>query len=44
MSVAPVAITGMGCICAAGMDLPACLDSLFRGVRAPAPAVRLRSA
>ncbi len=43
MSVAPVAITGMGCVCAAGMDLPACLDSIFRGVRAPAPPVRFES-
>jgi 3-oxoacyl-[acyl-carrier-protein] synthase-1/3-oxoacyl-[acyl-carrier-protein] synthase II len=40
MSGASVAITGMGCLCAAGMDLPACLDSMFKGVRAPAPPVR----
>jgi len=43
MSGIPVAITGMGCLCAAGMDLPACLDSLFKGVRAPAPPVRFES-
>lgn len=43
MSHSPVAITGMSCLCAAGMDLPACLDSLFQGVRAPAPPVRFES-
>ncbi len=34
---APIAVTGVGCICAAGETLPACMDSLFRGVRKPAP-------
>jgi 3-oxoacyl-[acyl-carrier-protein] synthase-1/3-oxoacyl-[acyl-carrier-protein] synthase II len=34
---APIAITGVGCICAAGETLPACLDSLFHGVRNPSP-------
>lgn len=35
--VSPVAVTGMGCICAAGNDLPSCVDSLFRGERSPSP-------
>ncbi|MBP2673495.1 MAG: Beta-ketoacyl synthase [Deltaproteobacteria bacterium] len=43
MSVAPVAITGMGCICAAGGTLPECMESLFRGTRAPAPPARFSS-
>jgi 3-oxoacyl-[acyl-carrier-protein] synthase II len=43
MSGTPVAITGMGCLCAAGTSLPACLDSLFAGVRAPAPPARFES-
>ena len=34
---APIAITGVGCICAAGETLPACMDSLFHGVRTPPP-------
>ena len=33
----PVAIVGIGCISAAGDTLAACMDSLFRGVRNPAP-------
>jgi len=37
----PVAITGMGCLCAAGLDLPACIDFLFQGKRNPAPPSRL---
>ncbi|MFZ0134463.1 MAG: beta-ketoacyl-[acyl-carrier-protein] synthase family protein [Desulfobacterales bacterium] len=37
----PVAITGMGCLCAAGLDVPQCVDSLFRGRRHPAPPTRL---
>lgn len=31
----PVAITGVGCICAAGSTLDACMDFLFRGERFP---------
>ena len=27
----------MGCLCAAGLDLPSCMDFLFRGDRFPAP-------
>lgn len=37
----PVAITGMGCLCAAGLDLPTCADFLFQGKRNPAPPSRL---
>ncbi|MDO3379828.1 beta-ketoacyl-[acyl-carrier-protein] synthase family protein [Geoalkalibacter halelectricus] len=33
----PVAITGAGCLCAAGPDLAACMEALFRGQRKPAP-------
>jgi len=43
MSLAPVAITGMGCICAAGGTLPDCMETLYRGARAPAPPVRFSS-
>lgn len=32
-----VAVTGLGCLCAAGNDLPACMDALFRGERDPHP-------
>src|SRR6266702_1327749 len=39
----PVAITGLGCICAAGTDLDACLATLFSGTRNPAPPVRFAS-
>lgn len=39
----PVAITGLGCICAAGETLPDCLDALYKGRRAPAPPVRFTS-
>ncbi|MCF8079908.1 MAG: beta-ketoacyl-[acyl-carrier-protein] synthase family protein [Desulfobacterales bacterium] len=34
--LAPVAITGMGCLCAAGLTVEACMDFLFRGERFPA--------
>lgn len=43
MTGAPVAITGMGCICAAGANLPECMETLFRGVRSPAPPARFTS-
>jgi 3-oxoacyl-[acyl-carrier-protein] synthase II len=39
----PVAITGLGCICAAGTDLAGCLDALYGGLRAPGPPVRFTS-
>ncbi|MBI5017251.1 MAG: beta-ketoacyl-[acyl-carrier-protein] synthase family protein [Deltaproteobacteria bacterium] len=38
--VAPVPITGLGCLCAAGPDLPACVAALYAGVRVPALPVR----
>jgi 3-oxoacyl-[acyl-carrier-protein] synthase II len=41
---APVAITGIGCVCAAGETLQACMDSLFRGVRNPRPPQGFRHA
>lgn len=34
---APVAVTGVGCLCAAGADFPAAMAALFRGERQPAP-------
>jgi len=36
----PVAVTGVGCLCAAGPSLPACMESLFAGRRNPAPPAR----
>ncbi|MFA5514730.1 MAG: beta-ketoacyl-[acyl-carrier-protein] synthase family protein [Desulfuromonadales bacterium] len=39
----PVAVTGLGCICAAGTNLAACLDTLYRGERAPQPPARFHS-
>ena len=38
-----VAVTGLGCICAAGQNLGDCMASIFRGQRAPAPPVRFTS-
>src|SRR5512141_1307210 len=43
MSVAPIAIAGMGCICAAGRNLPDSMGALLRGERHPAPPVRFAS-
>lgn len=43
MTFGPVAITGMGCICAAGNNLTDCMASLFRGTRNPAPPVSFSS-
>ncbi len=37
---APVAITGVGCICAPGNNLAECMESLFRGERKPGPPLR----
>jgi 3-oxoacyl-[acyl-carrier-protein] synthase-1/3-oxoacyl-[acyl-carrier-protein] synthase II len=37
MASCPVAITGLGCVCAAGSSLPECMGALFRGERHPAP-------
>ena len=39
----PVAITGLGCICAAGTSVDACMDTLYLGRRAPAPSTRFTS-
>ena len=39
----PVAITGLGCICAAGTSVDACMTSLYSGERAPAPSERFTS-
>ena len=39
----PVAITGLGCICAAGNDLDDCMEALYSGRRAPAPSSRFTS-
>ena len=38
--IEPVAITGLGCICAAGQSVDACMAALFLGHRAPAPPTR----
>jgi 3-oxoacyl-[acyl-carrier-protein] synthase-1/3-oxoacyl-[acyl-carrier-protein] synthase II len=43
MTYAPVAVTGMGCICAAGNNLDDCMAAMFRGDRAPAPATGFSS-
>lgn len=43
MSSVPVAITGMGCICAAGNNLNDSMASLFSGIRAPLPPVSFSS-
>jgi len=32
-----IAIAGLGCLCGAGMNLPECLESMFRGARNPRP-------
>ncbi len=39
----PVAVTGLGCICAAGQKLADCMSSIFLGRGAPAPPVRFTS-
>lgn len=39
----PVAVTGMGCLSAAGDDLSSSMESVFRGVRTPAPPRRFSS-
>lgn len=38
--MAPVAVAGMGCICAPGPSLSQCMDALFRGQRHPTPPTR----
>ena len=37
---APAAVTGIGCICAAGRDLPAAMASMAAGRRSPRPPAR----
>jgi 3-oxoacyl-[acyl-carrier-protein] synthase II len=37
-----LAITGMGCLCAAGTNVPEVLTSLFSGIRNPKPAQRFQ--
>lgn len=39
----PIAITGLGCICAAGDNLNDCMAALYRGERAPAAPTRFTS-
>jgi 3-oxoacyl-[acyl-carrier-protein] synthase II len=39
-TASPVAITGMGCLCAPGRTLTQCLESIFRKHREPAPPLR----
>ncbi|UCF93397.1 MAG: beta-ketoacyl-[acyl-carrier-protein] synthase family protein [Desulfobacterales bacterium] len=39
----PVAVSGIGCLCGAGSNLGACLDTLFHGRRQPAPPARFSS-
>ena len=39
----PVAITGLGCICAAGSDLDSCMEALYSGERAPQAPSRFTS-
>lgn len=39
----PVAVTGLGCITAAGRDLPGNIGSIFRGERRPGPPRRFAS-
>ena len=36
----PVAIAGIGCLCAAGLSLDECMTSLYAGRRHPAPPTR----
>ena len=43
MTARAVPVSGLGCISAAGPDLEACMASMFRGERAPAPPVRFSS-
>jgi 3-oxoacyl-[acyl-carrier-protein] synthase II len=43
MNSAPVAITGIGCLCAPGHSLALCVESLFKGDRKPSPPLRFTS-
>jgi len=37
---APIAITGLGALCGAGLTLSECMESMFRGERYPHPPIR----
>ena len=39
----PIAVTGIGCLCAAGKNLEQCMDSLFAGKKQSAPPTRFSS-
>ena len=39
----PVAVTGVGCLSAAGGDFPSCMTALFSGRRAPGPPLSFSS-
>lgn len=39
-AVTPIAVTGLGCLCGAGMNLAECMESLFRNDRTPRPPSR----
>jgi 3-oxoacyl-[acyl-carrier-protein] synthase II len=39
----PIAVTGIGCLCAAGENLKQCMDSLFAGRQQSAPPARFSS-
>lgn len=43
MNPGPVAITGMGCICASGDNLPECMGSIFKAERRIGPPTRFVS-
>lgn len=40
----PVGVSGVGCLCAAGMNLSECMENLFSGRRRPAPPKRVKRA
>ena len=42
-SASTVAVSGIGCLCAAGLNLPACMQSLANGSRAPKAPSRFSS-
>lgn len=42
-SASTVAVSGIGCLCAAGLNLPACMQSLANGSRAPQAPSRFSS-
>jgi 3-oxoacyl-[acyl-carrier-protein] synthase-1/3-oxoacyl-[acyl-carrier-protein] synthase II len=42
--IRPVAVSGAGCLCAAGMNLTECMENLFSGRRRPAPPKRVKRA